>query len=230
MTKALPVARATILSKTFGAGTPSAVCAVRDANLTILAGEMTLVMGPSGSGKTTLLSLMAGLIAPSAGVVELAGVRLAELSPSQLTEIRLHQVGFVFQTFRLIEALSVVENVELPLILAGLRRPASERRATELLGALGLIGRLHASPRSLSAGEKQRAAIARAFANNPPLLLADEPTGSLDSRAGQHVIELLHVAAHEQGNAVLVVSHDARIRGYADRVLEMEDGLLLASP
>ena len=230
MTAALPAARATALSKTFGAGTPSAVWAVRDANLTLLPGEMTLVMGPSGSGKTTLLSLMAGLLAPSDGVVELAGASLAGLSASQLTEVRLHKVGFVFQTFRLIEALSAVENVELPLHLAGVRRLASARRATELLGALGLGGRLHASPRSLSAGEKQRAAIARALANDPPLLLADEPTGSLDSRAGQHVIELLHATAREHGKAVLVVSHDARVRAYADRVLEMEDGLLHTSP
>jgi len=230
MTKTLPAARATALSRDFGAGTSSAVSAVRGANLSIPTGEMTLVMGPSGSGKTTLLSLMAGLIAPSAGVVELAGLPLAELSRSQLTEVRLHQVGFIFQTFRLIEALSVIENVELPLYLAGVRRPTSERRATELLGTLGLSNRLHASPHSLSAGEKQRAAIARALANDPPLLLADEPTGSLDSGAGQHVTELLHAAAHRQGKAVLVVSHDARIRSYADRVLEMEDGILQESP
>jgi len=229
MTGALPAARATGLTKIFGAGTSSAVCAVRGVNLTILPGEMTLVMGPSGSGKTTLLCLMAGLIPLSEGVVELAGASLAGLSASQLTDVRLRRVGFVFQTFRLIEALSVLENVELPLHLAGVRRPASVRRATELLSALGLGGRLHVSPRSLSAGERQRAAVARALANDPPLLFADEPTGNLDSRGGQQVIELLHAAAREHEKAVLVVSHDARLRGYADRVLDMEDGLLLAS-
>ena len=140
--------------------------------------------------------------------------------------LRLRTIGYVFQGFRLIDALSAAENVELPLNLAGTLRPASRDRAIELLQRLDLGGRLDAFPQTMSAGEKQRVAIARAFANDPPLLLADEPTGSLDSRAGQHVIEILQAAARVHGRAVLIVSHDHRIRRYADHVLEMEDGRL----
>jgi putative ABC transport system ATP-binding protein len=137
-------------------------------------------------------------------------------------------VGFVFQSFQLIDGLTAAENVELPLNLAGVRRPRSSDRAHILLERIGLSKRLEFRPRALSGGEKQRVAIARAFANDPPLLLADEPTGSLDSNAGQQVIELLRSAAADQGKAVLVVSHDPRIRRYADRIFEMEDGWLHA--
>lgn len=151
---------------------------------------------------------------------------MGSLSRAELTTLRLRPIGYVFQGFRLIDALSAAENVELPLNLAGTLRPSSRDRAVELLQRLDLGGRLDAFPRTMSAGEKQRVAIARAFANDPPLLLADEPTGSLDSRAGQHVIEILQAAARVHGRAVLIVSHDHRIQRYADHVLEMEDGRL----
>jgi putative ABC transport system ATP-binding protein len=229
MNKRAVIARAVGLSKEFGGVAEARVRAVQDVTLKILAGEMTLITGPSGSGKTTLLSMLGGLIPPSAGELELAGCVATGLPQSKLTELRLRSVGFVFQSFQLIDALSVVENAELPLNLAGVGRPESQRRAMELLEELGLGDRLHFRPRSLSGGEKQRVAIARALANHPPLLLADEPTGSLDSRAGLQVIELLHAAARERGKAVLVVSHDLRIRSYADRVFTMEDGVLLPS-
>jgi putative ABC transport system ATP-binding protein len=230
MTAGAVVARAVGLTKDFGEGPAGRVRAVSSATLELRGGELTLIMGPSGSGKTTLLSLLGGLIAASSGDLEVTNRRIAGLTQAGLTRLRLRSIGFVFQSFQLIEALNVVENVEMPLNLAGHVRPASYRRASELLTDLGLGDRLRFSPRSLSGGEKQRVAIARAFANDPPLILADEPTGSLDSRAGQQVIEILHAAASNRGKAVLVVSHDPRIRRFADRAFAMEDGVLSETP
>lgn len=225
MSDARVVLRAVALSRTFGEP-PADVVAVSDASFDVRAGEMVLIMGPSGSGKTTLLSMVGGLIGATSGEVELAGVTLSTQTQQQLTALRLRHVGFIFQSFRLIDALSVAENVELPLSLAGMRRPASRRRAMELLDELGMSQRAAALPRTLSGGEKQRAAIARAFANDPPLVLADEPTGSLDSHAGHTAIELLHRAARHHDKAVVVVSHDPRIIPFADRTLAIEDGVL----
>ncbi|TFG52061.1 MAG: ABC transporter ATP-binding protein [Gemmatimonadales bacterium] len=213
------------VSRSFGSG-EYRVDAVVNASLAVTAGELVLVMGPSGSGKTTLLSLAGSLLAPSTGSVVIAGQRLATLSPNGLADVRLRTIGFVYQAFRLIDALTVEENVELPLNLAGHRRPHSQRRARDLLDRVGLDVRRTLAPRALSGGEKQRVAIARALANDPAVLLADEPTGSLDARAGAAVIQLLHDSAHRWGRAVLVVSHDARLREFADRVLTMEDGTI----
>jgi len=214
------------LFKTFAQPSVAAVSAVREASVDVHAGELVLVTGPSGSGKTTLLSMLGGLISPTSGWVELAGEAITQLSQQALTALRLRKVGFVFQSFHLIDGLTIAENVELPLNLAGVRRPQSSDRANLLLEGIGLSTRVRFRPRTLSGGEKQRVAIARAFANDPPLLLADEPTGSLDSHAGQQVIELLRAAAADHGKAVLVVSHDPRIRRHADRILQMEDGQL----
>jgi putative ABC transport system ATP-binding protein len=220
------VARVMGVSKTFATSGAEPVVAVRDASLELRGGEVTLISGASGSGKTTLLSIIGGLIPPSHGEVELGGRALRSLSQAELTMSRLRTIGYVFQGFRLIDALTAAENVELPLNLAGTLRPASRDRAIGLLQRLSLSDRLDAFPQTMSAGEKQRVAIARAFANDPTLLLADEPTGSLDSRAGQHVIEILQAAARVHGRAVLIVSHDHRIQRYADHLLEMEDGEL----
>jgi putative ABC transport system ATP-binding protein len=214
------------LFKTFA---QASVSAVREASVDVRAGELVLVTGPSGSGKTTLLSMLGGLISPTSGWVELGGEAITRLSQQALTALRLRRVGFVFQSFQLIDGLTVAENVELPLNLAGVLRPRSSDRANLLLEEIGLSARLRFRPRALSGGEKQRVAIARAFANDPPLILADEPTGSLDSHAGRQVIELLRAAAADHGKAVLVVSHDPRIRRHADRILQMEDGLLRAT-
>ncbi len=209
----------------FGGG-DALVEAVRDVSLEVERGRLTLVQGPSGSGKTTLLSVAGALLPPSEGRVAVAGQDLGRLAPDRLAELRLRSIGFVFQAFRLVDALTLEENVELPLNLAGVRRPASRLRARELVDALGLGKRARLLPGTLSGGEKQRAAIARALANDPPLLLADEPTGSLDARSGREVIRLLHEAAHADGRAVLVVSHDPRVAAFADRVLLLEDGTL----
>lgn len=226
-----PAARILALSKTFdGAGGGPPVAAVRDVTLELRPGEVTLVTGASGSGKTTLLSMIGGLIPPTSGDVEIAGVRLSSLPPAALTAHRLRNVGFVFQSFRLIDGLTAIENVELVLNLAGTHRPQSRDTARRLLEGLGLGARLEFLPVQLSAGEKQRVALARALANEPPVILADEPTGSLDSRAGQHVAELLRDAARDGRHAVLVVSHDLRIRRYAHHVFHMEDGRLTDGP
>lgn len=208
----------------FGDEGATLVQAVADATLEVPRAALTLVMGPSGSGKTSLLSLIGGLLAPTSGVVQVNGVRLATLSPDAITAFRLAHIGFVFQQFRLLAALTVLENIELPVNLSGVRRPESRDRALELAERLGLSHRLEFRPRALSGGEQQRVAIARALANRPALLLADEPTGSLDSQAGQEIIQLLHAAAVQDGAAVLVVSHDARLSEYAETIFRMQDG------
>ncbi|MEP7380536.1 MAG: ABC transporter ATP-binding protein [Gemmatimonadota bacterium] len=215
------------VSRRFGALATSSVQAVNDVSLAVRRGALTLVMGPSGSGKTTLLSMIGGLLAPTEGTVEVEGIDLASLTPAALADFRLRSIGFVFQRFRLLDALSALENIELPLTLAGARRPASRVRAVEVAARVGLTSRLDSKSEALSGGEQQRVAIARALANAPSLLLADEPTGSLDSRAGHRIIELLHAVA-AVGTTVLVVSHDERLIPFADTVVRMEDGRISA--
>jgi putative ABC transport system ATP-binding protein len=215
------------LTKTFGEGR-TLVRAVDGVSFQTDAGEITLVMGPSGSGKTTLLTMVGCLLRPDAGEVRIAGTRVSALSPGELPRIRRQLVGFVFQTFNLLEALSAQENVEVALNVAGVAGGEARRRARELLVEAGLEGRLDFHARDLSGGEKQRVSIARALANRPPLLLADEPTANLDSRHGHEVMELLRDLARKQGSAVVVVSHDPRLHDIADRVLWLEDGRLAA--
>jgi putative ABC transport system ATP-binding protein len=218
-----PVLTARDLSKVFGSG-PTAVQAVDGVDLTVRRGEVVLIMGPSGSGKTTLLCLLGGLLRPTTGSVRIDDTEITALDESKLPVIRRRLVGFVFQSFNLLEALSAVENVELPLNLAGITgRPARER-AERLLRDLDMGQRLHFRPPILSGGEKQRVSIARALANDPPLILADEPTANLDSRQGHAVVELLRDIAKRQQRTVVIVSHDERIQAIADRLLWMEDG------
>lgn len=212
------------LSKTYSYDSVSSIPAVAGVNLEVRRGEIVLINGPNGSGKTTLLSMLGCLIKPTSGRITVVGNDVTAFSERERAEFRLRHIGFIFQTFRLIDSLSVLENVELVLNLAGSRRPHSREQAKELLEELGLFHRADFFPNALSAGEKQRVAIARALANDPNLLLADEPTGSLDSRAGQAAIELLCDAAERRNKTVIIVSHDVRIQGFADRVLRMEDG------
>jgi putative ABC transport system ATP-binding protein len=195
--------------------------AVDGVSLDVQPGEMVLIIGPNGSGKTTLLSMLGGLVRPTRGSVRVDGKALEELSQRELESFRLRKVGFVFQTFRLIDALSVRENVQLVLDLAH-----SERGADAMLERTGALHLATRNTRALSGGEKQRVAIARALANDPAIILADEPTGSLDSAAGEAAIALLHDAARRDGRAVVIVSHDTRIAQHADRVVAMVDGRL----
>ncbi len=183
-----------------------------------------LIMGPSGSGKTTLLSIMGALLKPTSGKVKLSGEDMTVLSERELPDIRIKHLGFIFQDFNLLSALTALENVEVTLNLAGVKGVEAKKRAEKLLTGLGLKERLNFRPDKLSGGEKQRIAIARALANEPEILLCDEPTANLDSKIGHDIIRSLQQIAREQGRCVVIVSHDVRIKEHADRVLWLEDG------
>jgi putative ABC transport system ATP-binding protein len=211
------------LSKVFGDG-ETRVAAVSDVDLQLGRGEIVLVMGPSGSGKTTLLSMLGGLLRPTAGEILVDGVDIAALDEARLPPFRAETFGFIFQDFNLIASLSARENVEVALNIAAHRGRDARERAQALLDGLGLGDRLDFPVEKLSGGEKQRVAIARAVANQPALILADEPTANLDSRHGAETMRLLRALAREEGTTVVIVSHDARLREIADRVLWLEDG------
>src|SRR5439155_7468303 len=206
------------VSKVYGTG-EGAVRAVDRVILSIRTGELVLILGPSGAGKTTLLSLIGGLLQPTSGTVRVAGTELYRLPSAALSRFRLQQIGFVFQFFQLLSALTARENVEVVLRLDGYTPRAARQQAGELLDRFGLSQRLTHLPADLSGGEKQRVALARALALRPPLLIADEPTGSLDSRSGEDVIRLLRRLVDEEQRTVLIASHDQRIIPVASRVL-----------
>jgi len=209
------------LHRTYGRG-PAAVRALDGVDLDLLAGTFTAVMGRSGSGKSTLLQCAAGLDRPTAGTVRLAGTDLAELSETQLTKLRRTRVGFVFQAFNLVSALTVRENVLLPSRLAGTR--VDRRRLAEVIARVGLEGRLRHRPAQLSGGEQQRVAIARALSVRPAVIFCDEPTGALDSGTAAQVLGLLREAVDRDGATVVMVTHDPVAASYADRVLLLADG------
>lgn len=216
------------LHKEFVSG-DTVVRAVDGVSFTTDRGEITLVMGPSGSGKTTLLTMVGALLRPTTGQVIIDGTDIARLDRRTLPAIRRRSIGFIFQTFNLLDSLSAQENVELALNVNGVSGTAAAERAESLLVAGGLGQRLRTRARDLSGGEKQRVSIARALANEPALLLADEPTANLDSSNGRAVMELLTDLAREQNTAVVVVSHDSRLTSLADKVLLLEDGRLCRS-
>ena len=213
------------VSKVFGGG-GLAVSAVRGATATVEPGQVVLVMGPSGSGKTTLLSMCGALLRPTSGRVWIGDVEVTKLSERELPQLRLRGVGFVFQSFGLLANLTAAENVQIVLQTAGRSRASARARARDLLGDLGLSARADALPEQLSGGEKQRVAFARALANDPPLILADEPTANLDSAGGRHAMTTLQSLARTHGTSVVTVTHDARIADLADRVLWLDDGVL----
>jgi putative ABC transport system ATP-binding protein len=215
------------VEKVYGEGT-SAVVAVRDVSMELRGGRFVLLMGPSGSGKTTLLLLMGCLLKPTRGRLFLFEHEVSALDERTLPALRRRYIGFVFQTFNLFPALTAVENVELAMNLRGIKGQRARRRAVALLERMGLGERLHFLPRDLSGGEKQRVALARALAGDPPIILADEPTGMLDSRTGRQIAELLAQLARAEGRLVFMVTHDHRVRDLADDVLFMEDGRLVA--
>ena len=216
------VLRARGLRKEYGKG-EGLVRAVDGVDLDIGAGETVAVMGPSGCGKSTLLHLLGGLDRPSGGEVSLNGRRIDDLGETALARMRRTAVGFVFQAFHLMEELTAIENVELPALLAGRSPWAARRRAEELLEQVGLTDRARFLPSALSGGQRQRVAIARALSNEPLLVLADEPTGNLDSAATLDVLQLFD-SLHESGQTLVIVTHDSRIAATADRLISMRDG------
>ncbi len=217
-----PVLDARGVRKTFEAEN-APVRALRGADLTLVDGEFVALMGPSGCGKSTLLNLVAGLDVPDEGTIVVAGETVTGRTEDELARLRRRHIGMVFQFFNLLESMTVLENVVLPSVIAGRKRRRAESRARDLLDLLGIGDKASAMPTTLSGGQRQRLAIARALANDPTLLLADEPTGALDSVGGQEVIELL-VRLHAGGQTVLLVTHDPEVASAADRVLHMRDG------
>jgi ABC-type lipoprotein export system ATPase subunit len=217
-----PVLRARALRKHHGHG-DGLVRAVDEVDLDVARGETVAVMGPSGCGKSTLLHLLGGLDRPSGGEVWLAGRRIDQLGQKALARMRRSDVGFVFQAFHLMEELTAVENVELPALMAGRSPRVARRRAVDLLEQVGLTDRARFLPSTLSGGQRQRVAIARALSNEPLVVLADEPTGNLDSAATLDVLRLFE-RLHDAGQALVIVTHDARIAATADRLISMRDG------
>jgi len=213
------------LSMHFGSG-DTIVRAVNDVDISINYGELVLIMGPSGSGKTTLLSMMGTLLRPTNGAVLINGINVSDLEEKKLPQIRANNIGFIFQSFNLLDALSVEENILLPASLLPGGIIAARPRCLKLMEQLGLLHRKRARPKTLSGGEKQRVAIARALINKPALILADEPTGNLDSQKGQDVMMILHDIVRDENCTVIMVTHDNRVEDIADRKLWLEDGEL----
>jgi putative ABC transport system ATP-binding protein len=202
------------------------VRALRGADLVVTAGDFVALMGPSGCGKSTLLNLVAGLDVADEGTIMVAGEQVTGRSEDELSQLRRQHIGIVFQFFNLLEGMTVLENVALPAVIAGRKRKMAETRARDLLDLLGIGDKASTVPGMLSGGQRQRLAIARALANEPTLLLADEPTGALDSEGGQEVIELLS-RLHNGGQTIVLVTHDAGVAAAANRVVRMRDGRIV---
>jgi putative ABC transport system ATP-binding protein len=219
------VLEATGLTRHYRVGEVS-IEALRGVDFAVQAGEFVAIMGPSGSGKSTLLHLLGGLDAPTGGAVHLNGTRLDTLPDDDLTRLRRTQIGFVFQFYNLLPTLSAAENVALPLLIDGLT-DAHTGRIADLLALVGLADRQDHRPGQLSGGQQQRVAIARALVTEPALVLADEPTGNLDSTAGEDILQLLHRARQEHGQTIVMVTHDAHAASFADRVVYLKDGVIV---
>jgi ABC-type lipoprotein export system ATPase subunit len=219
-----PIIETRGLTKVFG-NNGNAVHALRGVDLTVAAGEFVALVGPSGSGKSTLMAILGCLDRPSGGSYALAGRRVHGLSGGELARVRNEKIGFVFQSYNLLPRASVRRNVELPMLYAGLGRGERRRRAAELLEQVGIAEKAEALPAQLSGGQRQRVAVARALANGPALLLADEPTGALDSQTGQEVLGLFR-ELHRRGNTVLLVTHDPSVAAQAERRVEIRDGIV----
>jgi putative ABC transport system ATP-binding protein len=201
--------------------------AINNVSLKVNRGELFLLLGPSGSGKTTLLTLLAGLQKPSSGEVYIFGKRVQDYTPSELQKIRAQQMGFIFQTFCLIDSLRVLDNVTLVMKFAGINERSARKHAIECLKKFEVAHLINEYPGKLSQGEKQRVAVARAIANDAKMILADEPTGSLATEQGMAIIKFLHDCVKRDGISVVIASHDDRISKYADWVLHLRDGLLI---
>ncbi|GAB1483012.1 ABC transporter ATP-binding protein [Treponema sp.] len=214
------------LSRHYAMG-PTTVKALDEVDISIKSGEFVAIVGPSGSGKSTLMNILGCLDSPTLGSYQLAGEETAKLNRNQLAEIRNHRIGFIFQSFNLLPRESALENVSLPLIYQGM--PMKKRRETAMavLAKVGLTGREHHIPSELSGGQRQRVAIARALSGKPSILLADEPTGALDTKTGIEIMALFH-SLHEEGSTIIMVTHDPKVAKHADRVIQIQDGKILA--
>ncbi len=219
-----PIIHTSGLTKVFGSN-GAAVHALRGIDLTIERGEFVALIGPSGSGKSTLMAILGCLDKPTAGTYALDGERVEGLSGPALAAIRNEKIGFVFQQYNLLPKASVVRNVELPMLYAGVSRKERRERAHELLDMVGIPEKAKVLPAALSGGQRQRVAVARALANRPALLLADEPTGALDQKTGHEVLELF-ADLHRRGNTIIIVTHDLSIAAMAQRQVEIMDGLI----
>jgi len=199
--------------------------ALRSVNLSIAKNEYVAIMGPSGSGKSTLMNILGCLDTPSNGMYRLNNNNVSEMDDDQLAEIRNREIGFVFQTFNLLPRANALHNVELPLIYNGSPSQQRKKMAMEALEKVGLADRMHHKPNELSGGQRQRVAIARALVNNPSIILADEPTGNLDSKTGDEIMEIFE-HLHEQGNTIILVTHEEYIAEHSDRIIRLRDGLV----
>lgn len=212
------------ITKVYNQGQPSEVRVLKGVDLQIRRGDFAAIMGPSGSGKTTLLDILGCLLRPTGGTLTINGVPVAGLSDRKLAKIRGSSIGFVFQQYNLIPSASAADNVELPLRISGHSKKESRERALQLLDLVGLRPRADHRPGELSGGEQQRVAIARALANNPSIILADEPTGNLDTKNGEIVLGLLRTLNEEKGYTIVLISHDPRIVKYAHKIIKIKDG------
>lgn len=215
------------VTKVYGSGN-AAVHALRGVNLDVYAGELTMLVGPSGCGKTTLLSIVAGILRPTTGSVEALGKDLTHLSSWQRTAFRRDNVGFVFQQFNLLPALTAAENAAVPLVIQGWSKRRALVAANDLLGKMAMADRVNSFPGKLSGGQQQRVAIARALVHHPRLLVCDEPTSALDAKTGHTILELLRNVAVEGDRAVIIVTHDSRIFEFADALARMDDGRIVS--
>ena len=214
------------LSKTYRMGEVE-VQALRDVNLEIKDGEFIAIIGPSGSGKSTLLNLLGCLDKPTSGAVFIDGINTGKLSENALAEIRREKIGFIFQQFNLIHTLNALENVALPMFFAGVGREARLKKAEELLVKVGLGDRIYHKPSELSGGQQQRVAIARSLSNDPEVVIGDEPTGNVDTEAGDAIMDILEGLNRDEGRTIIVVTHDAEIAAHAGRTKRMRDGKVL---
>ena len=212
------------LSRRYQMGTET-VHALRGVSTEIQRGEYVAIMGPSGSGKSTLMNMLGCLDSPTDGIYELNGSRVSEMNDNQLAEIRNREIGFIFQTFNLLPRSDALRNVELPLVYAGVSSKERRARAMATLTSVGLADRVHHKPNELSGGQRQRVAVARALVNRPSILLADEPTGNLDSKTGTEILALFQSLA-DQGNTIIVVTHEEEVARHARRILRIRDGLI----
>lgn len=219
-----PVVECRHLYKTYNAGTPAQVNALCGVSIAVDEGEFVAIRGASGSGKSTLLSCIGCLDVPTSGKVYIDGRDVSKLNEDELAMVRREKIGFIFQTFNIIPSLTALENVELPMIFDGVPAARRTAKATELLGKVGLGKRVGHKPAELSGGEVQRVAIARALVNDPPLLLADEPTGNLDSRNSAEVMAMLRKLNEDEGRTIVMITHDAAVAAYAKREIVIKDG------